>query len=448
MALQDIHSWTLGGLIGAFTDLVLAYFLLCGSAIVFLASKFLRIFGLYLPCPCKGVFGYKNNDLCMHKVLSEWPSRKICSVQVLAVKGFPFDLVWVKNHICKSNEKMTTKKISENRVVELEDEASCSSCSGTRYKECGYDAKGKRITNLKRRSGIRRRRRNINESGKFSSVFSSENIQSDDTHGSSFIYDDRIVRGKTGESINPASGKEVSVLDAEDAQTSRDMDERTCHSYEFSRSLIDSPTQDKYSSSFESCMSNTQEMMQMDGNEVNRIKLLQQALEEEKAAYTALCLELEKERSAAASAADEAMAMISRLQAEKALIELEIKHYQSMVEERVAYDEEEMNIMKEILMRRERENHFLEKELETYRQMNIGAAERSNGEAKVPQNEWGKMLPFSVETHEDPLHTDGIKSNVKNVEIVNLSSSYLVSQTCTRNDDGEELEKNEEQKTV
>ncbi|PWA47497.1 hypothetical protein CTI12_AA498610 [Artemisia annua] len=37
--------------------------------------------------------------------------------------------------------------------------------------------------------------------------------------------------------------------------------------------------------------------------------------------------------------------------------------------EKSAYDEEEMNILKEIILRREREKHFLEKEVEAYRQM-------------------------------------------------------------------------------
>ncbi|KAI4354375.1 hypothetical protein L6164_003242 [Bauhinia variegata] len=450
MAFKENHSWTLGGLTGAFVDLVLAYFLLYGSAIAFVASKFFRIFGLYLPCPCKGVFGYKNSDLCMHKILFDWPLRKICYIQMLAMKRLPFDLVWVKDHMCNSNENMTKDTISEKRAVELEDEASCSSCSGTRLlssvdRECGYDAKGKRTTHFKRRSVIRRRRRSSYECGKFSSVLSSENLQSDDTHSSSFAYDGSMVSGKKSiYSRNPALGKGVSEVDVEDTQTGRDMDERTCRSYEFSRSLIDSSTQDKYSSSLESYVSNTQDKMEVVGNAVNHVKLLEQALEEEKAAYTDLCLELEKERAAAATAADEAMAMISRLQEEKASIELEIKHYQRMVEERVAYDEEEMDILKEILMRREIENHFLEKELETYREMNFGGPEQSNGEAKVPLNEWGQMPSFSLQT--SPRQINGNKSNVKNVETANISSSYQVAQTCTRNDDVEKLEKNEEQK--
>lgn len=96
---------------------------------------------------------------------------------------------------------------------------------------------------------------------------------------------------------------------------------------------------------------------------------LEQVLEEERASRAALALELEKERNAAATAADEALGMILRLQEEKASIEMEARQYQRMIEEKSAFDAEEMSILKEILLRREREKHFLEKEVDTYRLM-------------------------------------------------------------------------------
>lgn len=107
----------------------------------------------------------------------------------------------------------------------------------------------------------------------------------------------------------------------------------------------------------------------LEGNEAYTIRILEQALEEEHAARTALYLELEQERNAAATAADEAMAMILRLQEDKASIEMEARHYHRLIEEKYAYDEEEMNILKEILVRRETEIHFLENEVEAYQQM-------------------------------------------------------------------------------
>lgn len=98
-------------------------------------------------------------------------------------------------------------------------------------------------------------------------------------------------------------------------------------------------------------------------------------MKKERAARAAICVELDKERSAAASAADEAMAMIHRLQDEKAAIEMEAMQFQRMVEEKSTFDAEEMVILKDILIRREREKHFLEKEVEAYRDLLVEAEE-------------------------------------------------------------------------
>lgn len=128
-------------------------------------------------------------------------------------------------------------------------------------------------------------------------------------------------------------------------------------------------TVDKDASSVEVLNCDLRGELGLDGNDINTIRILEEALEEEHAARSALYLELEKERSAAATAADEAMAMIHRLQEEKASIEMEARQYQRMIEEKSAYDAEEMNILKEIIIRREREKHFLEREVETLRKM-------------------------------------------------------------------------------
>ncbi|XP_061367848.1 uncharacterized protein LOC133310859 isoform X2 [Gastrolobium bilobum] len=207
-----------------------------------------------------------------------------------------------------------------------------------------------------------------------------------------------------------------------------------------------SPGQDKKSSSLEHYMSNEQDNVQIVRNEENCIKMLENALEEEKAAYAALYLELEKERAAAATAADEAMAMISRLQEEKASVEMEMRQYLRMIEERVSYDEEEMNILEEILIRRERENHFLEKELEAYRQMDLNGSDQSNDKPKLLLDEWGQRPPLSVETHEDPLQSESTISIVKKDEASNISSNYMITQTCIDTEEEEELEKNTEHK--
>ncbi|KAK7389409.1 hypothetical protein VNO78_24429 [Psophocarpus tetragonolobus] len=438
MASQETHSWTLGGLIGAFIDLVLAYFLLCGSAFAFFVSKCFRFVGLCLPCPCKGSFGYRNSRFCVHKLLFEWPLTKICSIQVMAVKRFPFDLVWVKGHSYGANDKVVAERIHHNRIVELEDEASCSSCSGSRLlplvdREKVYDAKGKRVMGMKRRSGIRRRRRASYDYGKLSLGVLSENLQSDIVLTPRLPCDDSIIGYKTNASISPTSGKGVSVVDAEDDHTGQDLDE-TCYSYDFNGSMVESPGQDKHLLSLEHYMNNACDNVQINGNEEDRIKMLENALEEEKAAYTALYLELEKERAASATAADETMAMISRLQEEKATMEMEMTQYLRIIEERVAYDEEEMDILREILIRRERENHFLGKELEAYRQMYSKGNDQSNGKAKVQRDQWGQKPPIAPTVKKDE-KTD-----------ISSRSNYMVAQTSINTEDGKESEKNTESK--
>lgn len=151
VAFQMGRSWTLCGLIAAFIDLFLAYFLLWGSVFAFFASKFCNFLGFFLPCPCTGFFGYQNSDICWHELLIDEPIKRISYVQMLIKTRFPFDLIWFKQQ-----PEMVYRNCC-NEVVELENEASSSSFMGDR--ESGYDAKGKKILNQKQRSGIRRRKR-------------------------------------------------------------------------------------------------------------------------------------------------------------------------------------------------------------------------------------------------------------------------------------------------
>ncbi|MCD7455588.1 hypothetical protein HAX54_028709 [Datura stramonium] len=82
----------------------------------------------------------------------------------------------------------------------------------------------------------------------------------------------------------------------------------------------------------------------------------------------ALYMELDEERSAAAVAANNAMAMITRLQAEKAAVQMEALQYQRMMEEQAEYDQDALQVMKDLLLKREEEIKVLEAELETYRE--------------------------------------------------------------------------------
>ncbi|GBG60683.1 hypothetical protein CBR_g12419 [Chara braunii] len=94
-------------------------------------------------------------------------------------------------------------------------------------------------------------------------------------------------------------------------------------------------------------------------------------------AFDTLKKELEFERSAAATAAEEAMMMIMRLQKEKAALQMASKQSARVADERQAYDEAELDIMKELLLKREEEKRILEKRIKTYkREVEVFRTER------------------------------------------------------------------------
>ncbi|XP_022758662.1 uncharacterized protein LOC111305406 isoform X1 [Durio zibethinus] len=402
MVSRTIPSWTLIGLIRAFLDLALAYFLLCGSTLGFFAWKFYNVFGLFLPCPCSGFFGYQNRNLCWHKLLIQWPRKKIHSVQKLALNRFPFILVWFNDQEWNSNANSIKDGRFGNGIIELEGDACSSSTLGLRLqttvdKESGYDAKGKKIINLKQKSGIRRRRRAAFGYGKSSPVLFSGNFSPAVAGVSCSSYiNGGETRSEISENLGPATEIEDSFPDDKNTQTGTNMDEATWHGFELSNG------EGKGSTFIKKSTCNTNEKLGFTGDEANRIRMLEQALEEEKATHAALYLELEKERAAAASAADEAMAMILRLQEDKASIEMEARQYQRMIEEKFAYDEEEMNILKEILVRREKENHLLEKEVEAYRLMNT-LGDEQECDFSYTLSTGGERPSVSLHLDEDPL---------------------------------------------
>ncbi|XP_050376450.1 LOW QUALITY PROTEIN: probable myosin-binding protein 5 [Argentina anserina] len=88
----------------------------------------------------------------------------------------------------------------------------------------------------------------------------------------------------------------------------------------------------------------------------------------DKKSLMALYMELDEERSASAVAADEAMAMITRLQAEKAAVQMEALQYQRMMEEQAEYDQEALEATYDLLAKREDNIRELEAELEAYRE--------------------------------------------------------------------------------
>jgi hypothetical protein len=98
------------------------------------------------------------------------------------------------------------------------------------------------------------------------------------------------------------------------------------------------------------------------------IDQLKSTLQTERKALSAMYAELEEERNAAAIATNQTMAMINRLQEEKAAMQMEALQYQRMMEEQSEYDQEAMQLLTELVTKREREKQELERELELCRQ--------------------------------------------------------------------------------
>ncbi|XP_057547387.1 uncharacterized protein LOC130825952 [Amaranthus tricolor] len=385
-----IRSWTLSTLVGAFLDLAIAFFLLCSSAVAFFLAKFLAFFGLTLPCPCNGFFGVLTRQSpCLQRLLLDFPTNTISSVQLSVKTKFPFDSILARNQPCQLNFKLLRETISDGGVLELEGEASCSCCSDSRSSQHTlsasnsfgeFDIKTKTAATQRPRVGLRRGRRESIQYGILTSSSSYDHLRSDT----------RAI---------PRSTSDPSILEVVENSTLFNFHERTVPDFESHHVTDENKLIYENAISSENLKNNLRldHGHGVDGEAESAIRILELALEEEQAARVALCTELEKERLAAATAADETMAMISRLQEEKASIEIAARQYQRIIEEKSIYDAEEMDILKEIIVRREREKHFLEKEVEAYRkvfQENSGLDCQSN--ITQGQNE-GSIIDFSAD---------------------------------------------------
>ncbi|KAL1806944.1 hypothetical protein ACET3Z_030012 [Daucus carota] len=103
-------------------------------------------------------------------------------------------------------------------------------------------------------------------------------------------------------------------------------------------------------------------------DEVMTVESLNSTLRAERRALNVVYAELEEERNASAVAASQTMAMINRLQEEKAAMQMEASHYQRMMEEKSEYDQEAMQLMNDLMVKMDSERHWLEKELEICRE--------------------------------------------------------------------------------
>lgn len=113
--------------------------------------------------------------------------------------------------------------------------------------------------------------------------------------------------------------------------------------------------------------------LSIDGSIVSEIEgesvvdRLKRQVEHDRKLLSALYRELEEERNASAVSANQAMAMITRLQEEKAALHMEALQNLRMMEEQAEYDMEALQQTNDLLAEKENEIQDLEAEIEFYR---------------------------------------------------------------------------------
>lgn len=104
-----------------------------------------------------------------------------------------------------------------------------------------------------------------------------------------------------------------------------------------------------------------------DEDQMFDVLVLRKLLKVERQRVEETLAELEKERLATASAADEAMAMILKLQREKSFIEIEATNFKRLAEQKQQYDQQVIQSLCEVVKEQETERKLLECELNIYR---------------------------------------------------------------------------------
>lgn len=125
-------------------------------------------------------------------------------------------------------------------------------------------------------------------------------------------------------------------------------------------------------------------MSDMDGGDpLKTIERLRETVRAEQEALRDLYAELEEERSASAISANQTMAMITRLQEEKAKVQMEALQYQRIMEEQAEYDQEALQLLNHLMVKREKEKEQLQRELEVYREKVLEYESKANNKITI-----------------------------------------------------------------
>ncbi|XP_061342900.1 myosin-binding protein 3-like [Gastrolobium bilobum] len=135
--------------------------------------------------------------------------------------------------------------------------------------------------------------------------------------------------------------------------------------------------------------------------------------------------ELEEERSASAIAANQTMTMITRRQEEKAAMQMEALQCQRMMEEQSEYDPEALQILNDLMMKREKEKQELEKELEEHRKKILDYEGKEK--LRVLRRKDGIDEDNGIFNHEESSHNNLSADTVSNLEEMAIDCAKYIS---------------------
>ncbi|KAF1880867.1 hypothetical protein Lal_00011927 [Lupinus albus] len=170
----------------------------------------------------------------------------------------------------------------------------------------------------------------------------------------------------------------------------------------------------------------------LDGSNVSEIEgesivdRLKRQVEYDKKYMDSLQKELEEERNASAIAANEAMSMITRLQEEKAALQMETLQYLRMMEEQAEYDNDELDKVNDLLTEKEKEIQDLEAELEFYRLNLTDEHVVHNMPEEICDSKGGSVTEKNVGVH-NSADTLNIVSDLKFPEVSKVSNEAVPS---------------------
>ncbi|KAM0930742.1 hypothetical protein ACQ4PT_000775 [Festuca glaucescens] len=172
--------------------------------------------------------------------------------------------------------------------------------------------------------------------------------------------------------------------------------------------------------------------------ELVTVDQLKSALEAAHKSLSTLYAELENERSAAAIAADETMAMINRLQEQKAAMQMEAMQYQRLMEEQSEYDQEALQRLNSLVVKRDKERQDMERELELYRhkihlyeakerrKMSRHKADDQNGSSSASSSAEDSD-DLSQSFYEGDESTHGLNGSNGSADVLHETASHIVT---------------------